>query len=103
MLNSSTSKEELVEGCLDSISLSLFSSLLTLGGQAPLIYAAGKGSSADMLGEKLEGRIKTYMLNFKTCYLGIDGADASVEDSLQRPCKSFNSSSRSYPLAVCWD
>ncbi len=56
------------------------------GGQPPLIYAA-KGTSAEGLAEKVDTRIRNYLLNAKTSVLG-NPADLAIEDSLQRPRKS---------------
>lgn len=83
-LNDARSSEALIESTLDHVSSSLFSVLLTLEGQPPLIYAS-KGTSAELLGEKLETRIRNYLLNAKTSYLGTH-SELAIEDSLQRPC-----------------
>lgn len=83
-LNDSQSSDALVDSTLDRVSNSLFSVLLTLGGQPPLIYAT-KGTSAEFVAEKLETRIRDYMVNAKTSYLGTQ-QELAIEDSLQRPC-----------------
>lgn len=85
-LNDTASSEALIEHTLDHISAALFSVLLTMGGQPPLIYAA-KGTSAEGLAEKVDTRIRNYLLNAKTSVLG-NPADLAIEDSLQRPRKS---------------
>lgn len=84
ILNKSSSSQSLIDATLDHISASLFSMLLTMGGQPPLIFAS-KGTSAEYLGEKLDTRIKNYLVNAKTSYLGTQH-DITIEDSLQRPC-----------------
>lgn len=84
-LNDSSSSETLIESTLERVSGGLFSILLTLGGQPPLIYAS-KGTAAESLGEKLDTRIKNYLINAKTSYLG-SLTELGVEDTLQRPCK----------------
>lgn len=83
-LNDAHSSDTLIETTLDRVSAGLFSVLLTLGGQPPLIYAH-KGTSAELLGEKIDTRIRDYLLNTKASYLGIH-SESMVEDSLQRPC-----------------
>lgn len=82
-LNKAGTLDGEMDALMDRMSMGVFSSLLTLGGQAPLIYSS-KGTSAELLGEKLDQRIRNYMANFKTNILG-SGDVSSVEDSLQRP------------------
>lgn len=84
-LSDSHSSDALIEATLDRVSAGLFSVLLTHGGQPPLIYAH-KGTSAELLGEKIDTRIRDYLLNTKTSYLGFH-SELMVEDSLQRPRK----------------
>ena len=84
-LNKANSSEHLIDSTIDQVAASLFSVLLTFGGQPPLIYSA-KGTAAQSLGEKLDMRIRNYLGNAKTPYLGgTDGNEVTVEDSLQRP------------------
>lgn len=84
-IQDATSSEAVIEGCLEAMASGLFSVLLTGsggGGQPPLIYAM-RGTAAEALGERLERRIRTHLLNTKGGSTSSSGA--SVRDSLQRP------------------
>jgi hypothetical protein len=83
-LNDASSSDTLIDTTLEHVSGALFSTLLALGGQPPLIYAA-KGTAAESLGEKIDTRIRNYLVNGKTSFLGASSADVRVEDTLQRP------------------
>lgn len=80
-LQSAASSEATIEGCLETMASGLFSALLTGGAQSPLIYAM-RGTAAEALGERLERRLRTHLLNTKS---GGGVSSPSVRDSLQRP------------------
>lgn len=82
-VNDAASSDTLIDSTLEHVSSGVFSVLLTLAGQPPLIYAS-KGTAAESLGEKIDTKIRNYLINSKTSYLGSQG-DIGVEDSLQRP------------------
>lgn len=88
-LQDAASSETAIEGCLEAMTSGLFSVLLTGGGGSggghlPLIYAM-RGTAAEALGERLERRLRTHLLNTKSTGTSASGGASSVRDTLQRP------------------
>lgn len=82
LLNAAASTEREIEAFLDGLAASLFSVLLTAGGPCPLICAS-KGTAAEMLGLRLERRLRSHLTNVQAGG-GLLG-EAQMGDGLQRP------------------
>lgn len=81
-LNSNQTTDVEIDGILDRVASSLFSVFLTMGGQPPLICASSK-SAAEMVGRKLEKRMRSHMTNIQSSILG--ESTLGETSSLQRP------------------
>lgn len=81
-LNGPNANEGEIEGLLDRITGSLFSVFLSLGGQCPVICAS-KGTAAEMIGSKLDKRLKTHLANMQSNVIGESNLGETT--SLQRP------------------
>lgn len=69
ILNSSQTSEHEVDRVLDSICSGLFSVLLTIGGQCPVICAS-RGTAAGIAGSKLEKKIRSHLTNIQSNIIG---------------------------------
>lgn len=82
LLNAASSSEKEIEGFLDSLAAGLFSVLLTIGGPCPLLCAS-KGTAAEMLGQRVERRLRSHLTNVQAGG-GLLG-EAQMGDGMQRP------------------
>lgn len=82
-LNDPKSSDSQIEGLLEQVSAGLFSVMLTMGGQVPIICAS-KGTAAEMVGSKLEKKLKNHLLNTRSTNLGESNFGESAV-GLQRP------------------
>jgi ABC-type uncharacterized transport system permease subunit len=82
LLNSSQTTEKEIEASLDKVASSLFSVFLTMGGQCPVICSS-RGTAAEMVGQRIEKRLRSHMTNIQSNVLG----ESNIGDAtaLQRP------------------
>lgn len=82
-LNNPKSSDSEIEGILEQVTAGLFSVMLTMGGQVPVICAS-KGTAAEMIGSKLEKKLKNHLLNTRSTNLG-ESNFGELAVGLQRP------------------